>query len=311
MNVLFQGDNLYTVQMDTGHSNTGIMNQQDTSSPDTCSQPSFPQQKMWSTEDLERIKSRQMKTERRKFISRLRASLHNGDLSVGYLPIISLKSDELSAVEVILKIKDNRRGYLPAHSFMPSVDDHEVSSEIGRWMVAQAIEDTVKCSPSFMVSLPVSTHYLLNPAITDEIVEMAWGHQFQVNRLRVQVTEELFLHEKEAVMLSLANLRKAGIMVEMVNFGAGVTSLSVLNMVEPRIVRLDRSLTKIVASHEPGRKLAMAAFKACQAFDLNVMACGVETEVEAIAMSKAGCLEGQGGYYGQPTSIGDALFDTK
>ena len=296
--------------MNTGYSNTGIM-QLDTSSPDAYTKPSFPLQKMWSTEDLERIKSRQMKTDRRKFISRLHASLHNGELSVGYLPIISLKSDELSAVEVILKLKDNRRGHLLAHSFMPSVDDHDVSSEICRWIVARAIEDSVKCSPSFMVSLPVSTHYLLNPAITDEIVEMAWGQQFQVNRLRVQVTEELFLHEKEAVMLSLANLRKAGIMVEMVNFGAGVTSISVLNMVEPRFVRLARSLTKVIANNEPGLKMAMAAFKACQAFDLNVMACGVETEAEAIAMSKAGCMEGQGAYYGQPTSIGDALFATK
>jgi EAL domain-containing protein (putative c-di-GMP-specific phosphodiesterase class I) len=117
--------------------------------------------------------------------------------------------------------------------------------------------------------------------------------------LAVEITEGLLLERDEAVAERLRALREAGLTVSLDDFGTGYSSLSYLQHHEIDTVKIDRSF---VAGLEGGGKalaLCRAIVTMAHELGMEVVAEGVETQAQMLALKAMGCDWGQGWWFGK------------
>ena len=103
----------------------------------------------------------------------------------------------------------------------------------------------------------------------------------------------------------MADMREDGIVFALDDFGAGMTSLRVLQDLGFEIAKIDGSLVKHVDRLSEGQAVVRAAIAMAEELGMYVVAEAVETEGEATWLREAGvgCLQGY--LFGPPTVTPD------
>ena len=106
----------------------------------------------------------------------------------------------------------------------------------------------------------------------------------------------------------MRHFKTLGLKVSLDDFGLHPFSLSYLQNLEISEVKLDRSLTKGVATSKVSLSIVEAVVKLGHALDLNVVAEGVEDEDQRLALITTGCDQMQGYLFSKPVEQ-QFLFD--
>ena len=117
--------------------------------------------------------------------------------------------------------------------------------------------------------------------------------------LHIEVTESLLADQPEHIRSMLEACRKAGFSVEMDDFGAGYSSLTLLGSLPLDVVKLDMSFIRQAENEKNARVLA-AALKLAHSLGLRTVAEGVETEKQLSMLRSLGCYAVQGYYFSKP-----------
>jgi two-component system CheB/CheR fusion protein len=110
-------------------------------------------------------------------------------------------------------------------------------------------------------------------------------------------------HAVEALRL----LRRLGATIAIDDFGTGFSNLSMLERLEPRIVKIDRSLLVSAESGDRSRAILDAAVGLGQALGAQVVLEGVETQAQADLAASLGADLVQGYLMARPMPIIDLV----
>lgn len=100
--------------------------------------------------------------------------------------------------------------------------------------------------------------------------------------------------------MSSNELRVAGVLLAIDDFGAGSSGLNLLADFQPDILKLDRHLVSNVAQSGPRQSIMRAVLQVCDELGIDVIAEGLETFAEAEWFQRAGVPYWQGYLFGQP-----------
>lgn len=98
-------------------------------------------------------------------------------------------------------------------------------------------------------------------------------------------------------------LKGAGFTLAMDDFGAGYSSLNMLQEIPIDIIKIDRGFLKETATTKRGQVIIKHTIAMAKELDLEVLAEGVETKAQAEFLSEAGCNKAQGFYYAKPLPL--------
>jgi EAL domain-containing protein (putative c-di-GMP-specific phosphodiesterase class I) len=119
-------------------------------------------------------------------------------------------------------------------------------------------------------------------------------------RLTVEITENALLVDRERSHRVLTEIREMGVRVSIDDFGTGYSSLSYLKQIPADELKIDKSFVMNMQTDRADRKIVEQIIALGHAFDLEVVAEGVENESVAQDLATMGCDCMQGYHFARP-----------
>jgi diguanylate cyclase (GGDEF)-like protein len=246
----------------------------------------------------------------------LHRALARGELHTAYQPIVTTGSGRITGAEALLRWAHPTQGMVPATTLIPLAERSGLIGEIGQWVLEQAWADRCRWrdhsgDDDIAMSVNVSVHQLMLAGFAASVAAVLATDHTDPRLLTLEMTESVFIRDAERALVVLHDLKDIGVLLAIDDFGTGYSSLSYLGQFPVDIVKLDRSfvadLERVVASHT----IVSAVVQLAHDLGLTVVAEGVETAEQHLAVTRLGCDSCQGFYFARPMSAAslEALTD--
>lgn len=251
---------------------------------------------------------------RARLAAELREALPQRQFSLVYQPILSLRDPKAPPrkAEALLRWTHPKLGDVSPAQFIPLAETSGLIVDIGDWVFREAAAQAKAWRQAgyagFQIGINKSPVQFLSERshrLQPDWVQHLGELGLSGDALAVEITEGLLLERDEAVAERLRALRTAGLSISLDDFGTGYSSLSYLQHHDIDTVKIDRSF---VAGLEAGGKaLALCRAIVTMAHELGmaVVAEGIETEAQMLALQAMGCDWGQGWWFGRGVAAGE------
>jgi len=133
-------------------------------------------------------------------------------------------------------------------------------------------------------------------------LEAATAARFPVDRLMFEVTEAEPARDAGHLRSIFTEYKRHGMRTAIDDFGAGHSGLNMLADFQPDVVKLDMALVRNIHLDRVRQSIARSIVALCRDLDMTVIAEGVETLPEALAMRQAGVHLFQGYLFARPAT---------
>ena len=228
----------------------------------------------------------------------LRKALEKDEFELYYQPIMNLKTNEIVAVESLLRWNNETLGQVPPDDFIPIAEETGMIIPIGKWVLETAIDQNIRWQKAgynpFKISVNVSVMQLLDPLFVNMVKNAVENSELDSTHLVLEVTESIAMYEAGAMIEKLQALKDLGISLSMDDFGTGYSSLSYLKKYPLDSLKIDRSFVTDMMLNEDNKAIVKTIIAIAKQLDLKVTAEGIEGNEEYQFLAKINCDYGQG-----------------
>jgi diguanylate cyclase (GGDEF)-like protein len=241
----------------------------------------------------------QMQT-RRVMEQDLRKALPSGEFELHYQPVVNLASKEISGFEALIRWNHPTKGMISPAAFIPLAEEIGFIVPMGEWVVRQACMTAAQWPGSLHVAVNISAIQFRSPGLLQVIVGALAASGLAPTRLEIEITESVLLHNKEATLAVLHQLRALGIRIAMDDFGTGYSSLAYLQSFPFDKIKIDRSFVKNITEDASSLNIVRAVAALANGMGMTATAEGVETPEQLDRIASEGCTEMQGFLFSRP-----------
>ena len=234
---------------------------------------------------------------RRQLELDIRHALNINAFQLALQPLVDFRDGQLIGFEALLRWPDGWPPQSPA-DFIPVAEETGLIVPLGAWVLKTACREAAGWSRPLRIAVNLSPRQFTNSNILATVAEALSESGLDASRLELEVTESLWLHDTEAVLEQLLQLRALGVSVALDDFGTGFSSLTQLLNFPFDKIKVDRSFVIQMGADLKAAAIVSTVIALGQTLDLTITAEGVETEEQARALQTAGCDEGQGYLFG-------------
>jgi diguanylate cyclase (GGDEF)-like protein len=239
-------------------------------------------------------------------INRLRTAINNNQLDLAFQPLVDGSDRSIKSVEALARWYDPELGPISPAIFIPLAESCGLIEAIGQFVLRQSIKTMKQWdsegAQSIILSVNFSAIQFSNPNFVQMIRDVLTEHRLPANRLQVEITESMMLDDIDSCSLKLSALRQLGVSIAMDDFGTGYSSLAYLESLPIDCIKIDRSFVAKIADIAQRAPMIEAVIAIAKSLRMDVLAEGVETEVQRQTLLKMGCKMMQGYYFHRPMS---------
>lgn len=243
--------------------------------------------------------------ERRQIETDIRLALATNLFQLAYQPLFNFQDGSLVGFEALLRWPEGWPPRSPA-DFIPVAEESGLISQIGEWSLETACRTAANWTNPVKVSVnlsPIQFRQGNVVAIVEEALRMSG---LDPERLELEVTENLWIQNTDAVLTQLRQLREMGVSIALDDFGTGYSSLAYLWRFPIDTVKIDQSFVREMGSEPKAAAIVNTIVALGKTLDLKITAEGVETTVQAEILRDAGCDLAQGFLFGRPLPVARA-----
>ncbi|MFY1684954.1 putative bifunctional diguanylate cyclase/phosphodiesterase [Micromonospora sp. WMMD730] len=243
---------------------------------------------------------------RAELIADLRRAVDERQLHLEYQPIVDLATGVVRSAEALVRWRHPRLGLLAPAAFLPLAEETGLIVPIDRWVIHEACRAAATWRarvPEATVAVNIAAAHLRRPDLIATVTAATASAGLAPRALTLELTESALIDGSEAVLERLAQLRELGIRIAIDDFGTGYSSLSYLHRIPATELKIDRSFVARLDTDARAYATVEMVTRLAGAFDLAVVAEGVETEGQHAAVTAIGCVHGQGYRYGRPGGL--------
>ena len=234
----------------------------------------------------------------------LQQGIEDDALTLRYLPEVDLRSGEILAVEALVRWLHPTRGLLAPDAFIGVAESINLAGELGRWVLRTAcaqwaIWRSQGIDPALTLRVNVSPAQLVTANFTDEVAQILDEFMVPAPALCLEITENVF-QDIEVTRKSLLAVRDLGVKLAIDDFGTGYSSLAYLKSLPVDVIKIDKGFVLRLAEDEDDRAIVRSTIGLAEAFQLEVVAEGVETTAAADLLLQYGCHRAQGFLLSRP-----------
>jgi EAL domain-containing protein (putative c-di-GMP-specific phosphodiesterase class I) len=119
----------------------------------------------------------------------------------------------------------------------------------------------------------------------------------------LELTENLMVNRLEDSVAKMEALRARGIAFALADFGSGYSSLSYLQRLPLKQLKIDQSFVRDLLVDGKGAAIAQTVIHLGQNLGLSVIAEGVESQAQCNVLERMGCHAYQGDHFGSPVPL--------
>jgi len=242
---------------------------------------------------------RRRRTEERVMaIGRVQEALDQQEFVLFYQPKVDMRSGRVLGFEALLRWDHPQQGVIPPLQFLPLIENTGLSSRIGDWVIAQALEHLTqwhRAGLGISVSVNVSARHLQEPDFAQRLAELLARHAEPLaSWLELEVLETAAHADIEATTSLLERCRAIGVRFALDDFGTGYSTLTYLKRLPVDTLKIDRSFVHQMLDDPQDRAIVEGVIGLARTFGCSVVAEGVESPAQARTLLELGCDIGQG-----------------
>ena len=249
--------------------------------------------------------------ERLSLEGRLRQALANGELVLLYQPLLDLASNRIRGAEALIRWKHPELGVLSPSEFIPIAEASGLIVPIGVWVLRTACAQArtwQRMGHRIGVAVNLSSRQFQQPDLVEQVRRALHEADLEPPLLDLEITESNAMHNAEASVSTLWDLKNLGVSLSMDDFGTGYSSLNYLKRFPMDRIKIDQSFVRDVTQDPDDAAIAAAVIAIGHSLDLVVVAEGVETEPQLSLLRRHDCDEMQGYLFSPPVDA--SVFET-
>lgn len=239
----------------------------------------------------------------------LRQAVRSGQLKL-FLQSQVNNAGVIVGAEALVRWQHPERGFISPTAFIHIAEESDLIIEIGRWVLTEACR-LLTCEGlagrSIVLSVNISPKQFRQPRFAASIKHLLAETGADPTHLKLEVTENLLIHNMNDVIAKMIELAALGIRFSLDDFGTGYSSLAYLKRLPIQELKIDRSFVQDVTINPDDATLVESILAVAKHMKLQVVAEGVETEEQASFLNARGDVIHQGYLFSKPELAADWL----
>jgi diguanylate cyclase (GGDEF)-like protein/PAS domain S-box-containing protein len=230
----------------------------------------------------------------------------NSELEVYYQPLFSAADGRLLGAEALLRWDHALLGRVSPADFIPLAEETGQIAAIGEFVLRQVCRQIGQWKEAgfgaINIAVNVSARQFQNKEFLPAVSALLAQEQADTSALTFELTESVLVEDALESIRTMAALRKMGIALSVDDFGTGYSSLSYLRRFPISKLKIDRSFIRDCGSNAQDAAIVSAVIALGHSLGLEVVAEGVESEVQLAFLKESGCDVIQGFFYSPAVS---------
>ena len=236
----------------------------------------------------------------RKTLEELSKALLTGEFVLYYQPKVSVSSRKVIGLEALIRWQHSQRGLLPPAEFLPVLEQHTLSVDLGEWVIETALKQ-ISIWKSMGLHIPVSVNIGARQLQCEDFVSklksiLSRYPDIEPRFLELEVLETSALGDIDLVSKIMLQCRELGVAFALDDFGTGYSSLTYLKRLPAAVLKIDQSFVRDMLIDPEDLAIVEGIIGLARAFNRKVIAEGVETMEHGARLAELGCdwLQGYG-----------------
>ena len=231
-------------------------------------------------------------------------ALKEHQFKVFFQPKYDIFSETLSGAEALVRWVHPQNGFMSPAEFIPVFESNGFITEVDMFVwdkVCEKIREWLDKYDRFVpISVNVSRKDMYKPNLPQILVDIVHKHGLEPKHLHLEITESAYVENPDQLLQVVEQLKKAGFIIEMDDFGSGYSSLNMLAAMPIDILKLDMKFVQNYSEADNSRSILSFVIGLAKWMNLYVIAEGVETKAQLELLRGMDCNLAQGYYFSKP-----------
>lgn len=234
--------------------------------------------------------------------SELRRALERDELVLHFQPIVHTDRQQTQGFEALLRWDHPQHGLLLPAEFLDIAEESTLILDLGWWALDHACDQLrnwqeLPGQEELFINVNIANRQFSNPLLVDHVRDTLDRTGLRPDRLRLEITETVFMENPDIALELLLELREIGVKLQMDDFGTGYSSLSGLRNFPLHTLKIDKSFVQDIAEDSDDLAIVRTIAQLARDLRMNIVAEGVETEDQLTLLRNIGCELAQGFHF--------------
>jgi len=194
------------------------------------------------------------------------------------------------------------------YMFIPLLEDSGLILKLSNWIVETACKQLAEwqkeeATKHLTISINACAKEFNSPSFLTNIQKNLEKYNIPDGVLKVELLESMLADDIELILAKMNALKAIGVKLSLDDFGTGYSSLSYLKRLPIDQIKIDQNFVKNITTDKRDRAIVKSIIMLKDAFNVRVIAEGVETQEDANLLKELGCKLYQGYYFAKPKPI--------
>jgi diguanylate cyclase (GGDEF)-like protein len=246
--------------------------------------------------------------DRLQLIIDLQRAIEQDEFVVHFQPIIDIRGRTMTGLEALVRWDHPLRGRLAPVDFILAAEENGMIVDIGRIVLRDACQRAVHWQLTrrgLSLAVNLSARQLSSATLLHDVRCILDETGFEPSSLVLEITETTIMRDADAAMGRLRALKDLGVRLAIDDFGTGYSSLAYLRQIPVDILKIDRSFVADLHDSPEAAAIVHSLIDLGKTLDLELIAEGVELEVQLNELERQRCNMAQGYFFARPMPADD------
>ncbi len=225
-------------------------------------------------------------------------------IEVFYQPIYSFEEDRFISAEALCRIRDSRGEIMMPDRFIPVAEESGMIRQIGERVFENSClflkDERLKEYGTRYFEVNLSVVQCEKAGFAYRYAEIIKEHDLPPGSINLEITESSAMNLRNVLIENINYLKGEGLNFSLDDFGTGESNLNYIVDMPVDIVKFDRSMVSKFFVNERARIVMTESVKMIKELGYKIVAEGVETYDQLLAMKELGIDFIQGFYFSKP-----------
>ncbi|MFK7160701.1 EAL domain-containing protein [Marinospirillum sp. MEB164] len=212
---------------------------------------------------------------------------------------------EITGAEALLRWRHPQKGLISPAEFIPVAERSRLILPLGNWVLHQgctelALWQQQPACATWMLAVNVSALQFQQDDFVDQVSQCLQATQADPKKLKLELTEAVLVQDLDATIAKMQGLKAMGISLSLDDFGTGYSSLSYLRSLPINQIKIDQTFVRHLKKDSFDAAIVKSVVSLGEAFCLDILAEGVETQEQRDLLQELGCRHFQGYFFSRP-----------
>ncbi|NIB44284.1 bifunctional diguanylate cyclase/phosphodiesterase [Pseudomaricurvus alkylphenolicus] len=235
-----------------------------------------------------------------ELVDELKQAIYLHQLEVVFQPQVNLQTRKIVGLEALARLTTDNPQLNSPQVFIPLAEETGLIHRLGKLVFQRALQPFAQWSeqhPELNLSINVSARQLEAPDFADVAASACRDFRVACERVDIELTESNYIDGHHP---QLDRLRESGFRLSIDDFGTGYSNLGYLARFVPQQLKIDKSFVDKITESDRSHALVQSMVGLAQSQQIEVVAEGIETEIQAHILKQMGVDVGQGYLFSKP-----------